>query len=127
MINNLDIQSSRRISEEDVLNFSESIIIMNAFRNTKSLDDWEYVKRRVLLSKISNVNDIDNNIIELSDDYYLPYSNIEFNDDAIVKFISLIEDLKQWCSLLRSIEYVNSNNSNFICFSGFLVVSQRSW
>ena len=38
---------------------------MNVYRNTESYDDWEYAKMRVLLSKVSNVCNIDENIIDV--------------------------------------------------------------
>lgn len=110
LINNLDIQISRNINEDDVVNFCESIITMNVFRNSENLDDWDYAKKRLLLSKVANMNDIDDNIIELNDDYYLPYTNIEFNNETIVKFVSIIDDLKEWCNLLHSIKNVNTDN-----------------
>lgn len=112
LINNKDIQESRLITDEDVRNWSESIISMNAFRNFDNRNDWEYAKRRVLLSKISNINDIDDNIIEFIDGAYIPFSNIGFDDDSIIKFVKLIDDLQSWIDNLSNIKYVNKDNLN---------------
>ena len=110
LISNLDIQNSRGITEDDVKNWTQSIINMNVFRNREYFDDWEYAKRRVLFSKVSGINDEGNNIIELKDGSYLPYSNINFDNESIVKFVSLIDDLKSLNDLLKNMNFVNEEN-----------------
>ena len=64
----------------------------------------------MLLSKVSSINNIDENIVELTDGNYLPYSTISLNDEAIIKFVSLIDDIDSWCNLLNDITYVNKDN-----------------
>ena len=109
IINNKDIQKCKGISEDDVINFANSIVKMNAYRNGTNRDDWEYAKKRVLLSKLSNINDTNNNVIELSNKSYLPYANIEFNDESIVKFINIIDDLDSWLKI-ANIQFINNEN-----------------
>lgn len=110
LINNKDIQLARELTAEDIQNFSESIVAMNVYRNCENSDDWDYAKKRILLSKISGINDINENVIELKCDSYLPYTNIYFDDSAIVKFVKIIEDLKKWQQLLSEIKFVNREN-----------------
>lgn len=110
LINNKDIQNSRNISDKDVRNWSESIVNMNCYRNFNNRNDWEYAKKRVLISKLSSVNDTDNNIVEFNDGKYIPYSNIDFDDESIVKFVNVIDDLQSWLDNILKIEYVNSDN-----------------
>ena len=114
LINNKDIQNARNINEEDVFNWLKSIVAMNAYRNSESRTDWEYVKKRVLLSKISNVNDVDNNIIELTNQAYIPFTNIEFDDQSIIKFVSIIDDLQSWLNCINSMKNINNNNLDII-------------
>ncbi|MBQ8206604.1 MAG: hypothetical protein IJZ77_04000, partial [Bacilli bacterium] len=110
LINNKDIQEARGITDSDVDNFSKSIVAMNVYRKNDNSDDWDYAKKRVLLSKIAGINDVDNNIVELNDDNYLPYSNISFDNASIVKFVKLIDDLSSWQNLLSEIKYINNEN-----------------
>ena len=110
LINNKDIQEARGITDSDVDNFSKSIVAMNVYRKNDNSDDWDYAKKRVLLSKISGINDVDNNIVELKDNDYLPYSNISFDNASIVKFVKLIDDLSSWQKPLREIKYINNEN-----------------
>ena len=110
LINNKDIQEARGITDNDVDNFSKSIVAMNVYRKNDNSDDWDYAKKRVLLSKVAGINDVDNNIVELNDDNYLPYSNISFDNASIVKFVKLIDDLSSWQKLLSEIKYINNEN-----------------
>lgn len=110
LINNHDIQESRGITNDDVINWSKSIIDMNVYRNNEVSDDWEYAKMRVLMSKVSGINDVDNNVVEVLDNEYIPYTNISFDDESIIKFVSLIDDLKQWKDIIQNIEFLNNEN-----------------
>ena len=110
LVNNPDIKQARNISDEDVDTFTNSILSMNVYRNKNSFDDWNYAKHRVLLSKVSSINDIDENIVELNDGSYLPYANISLDDETIIKFVSLIDDINSWCELLKMVEYVTNDN-----------------
>ena len=96
LINNKMIQESRKITENDVENWTKSIIEMNVYRNGKKIDDWQYAKKRVVLSKVSNMNDVGDNIVELKSGKYIPYSNIDFDDSSICRFASMIDDLDCW-------------------------------
>lgn len=104
IVNNSFIKKQRNLNDEEIQNFLDSIIKMNCYRNYPTSDDWEYVKNRVLLAKV-----VDNNqMIELSNQTYLPYSNIQFNDQAIIKFVKLIDDLKEWIFTTSKINYINN-------------------
>lgn len=110
LINNKDIQESRGITELDIINWSKAIIDMNVYRNNNNCDDWDYAKKRVLIAKISGINDINNNIVELSNDKYLPFSSIDFDDESIIRFVDAIDDLSFWLKTISNIEYINNDN-----------------
>ena len=110
LINNEDVKKARNIKIEDIYTFSKAIIDMNAYRNSGDREDWTYIRNRLISSKIVNVNDIDENILCLIDNTYLPFSNISFDDDTILKFVKAIDDLSFWCNVKKDIEYVNSSN-----------------
>ena len=114
LINNQDIQIARGISLNDVECWSRYLVDINAYRNSDLRDDWDYAKKRILLSKVSGVNDIDNNIVEIQNKEYLPFSTIEFDDESIVKFVSIIDDLKEWLNITNKINYINNDNLQLI-------------
>ena len=113
LINNKNVKATRGISDEETTNWLESIIKMNAYRNSENRDDWEYVRNRLLLSKVADTNDI-NNIIEIGDNSYIPFSNINFTDESIVKFVTVIDDLSNWLSNIGSIKYISKYNLELI-------------
>jgi len=114
IISNGDVQKARGITEENVICWCEAIVNMNVYRNGNNREDWDYAKKRVLLSKIVGSNDIDDNIVTLYDKSYMPYSNINLDDESIVKFVSVIDDLNNWIKELSSIEYINKENIEII-------------
>ena len=110
LISNVDVQSARGISMKEVDSWSKYLIDINVYRSTETRDDWDYAKKRILLSKVSGVNDIDNNLVELNNNEYLPFSTIEFDDDSIVRFCSVIDDLNEWLHFTRNTSFINNDN-----------------
>lgn len=110
LINNKDIQMARGITLTDVECWSRYLVDINAYRNSDLRDDWDYAKKRILLSKVSSVNDIDNNVIEIQNKEYLPFSTIEFDDESIVRFVSMIDDLKDWLTTTNKMKFINNDN-----------------
>ena len=100
IITNNAIKYVKKITDEDINNYRASISDMNSYYK----EDWEYAKKRLLISKISDINS-DNNIVEINDDY-LPYSRIGLDDDAIVRFVKIIDDLNDLIKLF------NDSNNN---------------
>lgn len=124
LLNNKIIMAVRNLSYEDVNVYLEAIARMNIFRDRSYQKDFKYIKKRMLLSKIISINQVDNNIITLNDTNtceevnetsskdYMPYTNISLTDDLIIKFIDLIDDLYDWIDnfKLDSIITVDSVN-----------------
>ena len=110
IINNSDIQKTRNITLDDVDNWSRYLIEINAYRNSPERDDWDYARKRILLSKVAGISDIDNNLVELCNKKYLPFSTIDFDSDSIVKFVSVIDDLKSWLNVVNSIKFIDNDN-----------------
>ena len=110
IINNEDIIKTRKLETLDIYTFSKTIVDMNAYRNNNEKDDWKYVKKRLLSSKIVNINDIDQNILCLKEGSYLPFANISLDDNSIVRFVKLIDDLDYLCKVKNDIKYVDSSN-----------------
>lgn len=105
LINNPLIQSVRDISLDQIEQWMNSIYNLNIYRGNLSLDDdWDYIRKRVLLSKISNVN-FDDNIVSLEGEDYIPYSMIGLDDNSIVSFVSILDDLNSWIKTINSVTF----------------------
>lgn len=111
------IQYIREITDEDVQNFADTIISINTHRgigkNTDEfrVDDWVYAKNRLLLSKItdsSGDDDLDKLNIDGRD--YLPYTRIGMDNNAIVKFISLVDDVVNLINIYNNIKIIDKGN-----------------
>ncbi|MCR5506043.1 MAG: exodeoxyribonuclease V subunit gamma [Bacilli bacterium] len=101
------IKEIRNIQEEEITNWMKTIVQLNIHRNHEYLDEWDYLKKRLLLSKVSSIN-FDDNLISLSDGDYLPYSNTQFNDESIVKLVDIINDIASFTNLLKDKEYIDN-------------------
>lgn len=108
LLSNPVIQQARNINEEDIDDYFRTIVDLNLFRNHDFLNDWLYLKKRLLLSKLSSINFSDN-IVSLSDNDYIPYSSIPFNDDNILKVVNLIDDLFDLINLYNSQLTINND------------------
>lgn len=102
LINNNDIKKCRNINDEEIKVIVEAIEELNIYKDNDFFKDWDYLKKRLLLSKVSSINDINNNLISLKEKDYLPYSSISFNDELILKVVHLIDDLNKWIELSNS-------------------------
>lgn len=97
IIVNRTIMKSRGITDDDIKIWMESIVRLHVYRNdTNNRDDWKYIRNRLLLSKLSDINEYKSIIVG---DEYLPYTTIGLSDDSIIRFIDLIDDLNDMISL----------------------------
>ena len=110
VINNPLIKKVRNIDDEEIENWMKSIVELNVYRQHNGVDDWEYARKRLILSKLSDINNVDNNIVNLGDGDHLPYTNIGFSDDSIVKFINIIDDLRSWLDVLSKIKTLDKDS-----------------
>ncbi len=112
LINNKAIQKARDITSENVDEWQQSILAMNVFRNGKKTDDWDYAKKRLVLSKVADLNSSEHNIVELNDGSYMPYTRIALDDDSVIKIIEIIDDLQAWISLFEKTAFLSVNRLN---------------
>ncbi len=126
-VTNPAVMKARNLTKEDADSFVKCILKANVYRNSSrnddrdqkpdwiddwnylKIDDWDYIKKRLLLSKVVDINDHNQNIVTLSDVDYLPYSSIDMDDERIVKFISLIDDLDSWLKFMEG-EYMKKED-----------------
>ena len=108
LVNNSLIQEVRGISKDDVTNFMKAIVELNVYRNNDKFDDWDYIKKRLVLSKVSDMNSDNGGLVALPSGFYLPYTNISFDNNAIARFVKIIDDVKSYLKTLRNIKGVDS-------------------
>ena len=101
LVTNPIIQQVRGIDNDEVEGWMTSIVNLNIHRNHSFLNDWHYIKTRLLLSKVSSVNFLDN-VVALKSGDYLPYTTIQFEDSSIKRIVSIIDDLDSFVNLLTN-------------------------
>jgi len=104
LIENSIIARKYELSEEDVDIISSTIIDTNVYRIHESCNDWDYLKKRLLLEKLTN------NETEIGDSKYLPYSSMELDDLLICKIIQLIDNLDTFIANLSNITVINDES-----------------
>lgn len=92
LINNPVVRASRFITEDDVNNWKKWIMETNTYRNRINRDDWEIVKNRLLLSRLT-----DETINGLS-----PYEPIGIENSVLFRFMDLIDNLEEWVGLRKT-------------------------
>lgn len=104
------VKNARSITNEQNEEFKQAILKMRVYSSGETSDDWQYAKKRILLSKVVDQNDIDNNIVALKDDKYMPFSSIGLDDDGIIKFIKIIDDMNTLIDLCKNADTINSKS-----------------
>lgn len=111
IVSNKIILKNYDIDEENLKSLFDSIVNLNIYRDRLSSNDWDYFKKRLLLSKISSSN-FSNCEIILKDGVYLPYNNIAFNDELIYKISNIIDNIFEFVSLCKAEKYINKSLLN---------------
>ena len=109
LITNPLIRKVKNITDEQIEQWMNSIYSLKIFRGSIGLyDDWEYIRKRILLSKFSNVNFEDNKVLVQGKDF-IPYSSIGLDDDSIVSLVSIIDNIKSWTEMINAENITNTN------------------
>ena len=108
LVSNRLIQRVRGIDDSDVSSFIDAFVDMKIYRKRPSFDDFDFGKKRILISKlVGGVSTLDN-VVDLDTIKAKPYSSIELDDERIVKLDSVIDDLNSFlglgCDFLSHIE-----------------------
>ena len=100
LVSNPVIKRVREIEDEEIQNWMQTIVTLNVYRQHEHQNDWNYIKKRLLLSKVSSVNFTDN-VVSLNEGDYLPYTNIGFDDESIIKLVNIINDIDGFLAFLK--------------------------
>lgn len=94
LISNGLVMKTNELCDIDVNTIINVIIDTNTYRNSQrkesAFDDWDYLKKRIILSKFVGEDAVLDNIVELGSEKFIPFSNIGLNDELKTKFIDLI-------------------------------------
>ena len=110
ILSNSLVKKIRNIDDVEIDSWIKAIKNLNIYRK----EDWLYLKNRLLVSKISDINDSNDEVI-FNDFKAIPYQSIGLNDDSIVKIIMLIDDLNEFLNLTKT-PFVNETFLDSIMF-----------
>ena len=109
LISNPLVQKVRNIDEEHIEQWMNCIYSLNVYRGKLNKDDdWDYFRKRVLLSKMSDVN-FEDNVVSIEGNDYIPYSVIGLDNDSIVLLISILDNIKSWFETMESISFTDKD------------------
>ena len=122
LASNKIVMNVRGINEEDLDEFKNALINTNTYRQNERYDDWDYLRKRIILSKITDYNlDFKDNITKIDNVYYQSYDSLFLSDEIKTKILSLIDDLNEFIKLdnnIKSFDDINKINDilrKFIC------------
>lgn len=110
LVSNKMIAKARGIREDEAESFKECILKMEVYRTLKTRDDFDYARKRLLLSLVSSINDDGENIITLKGKDYIPYSSIDMDHEAIAKFVKVINDLESFKKTMEQSTVIDSES-----------------
>lgn len=98
IITNPDVIKVRKLNANKVNEIIKILDRINVYRDNASvgINDFSYAVKRFLLEKLLGPELIDENIVTISDNDYLPYGNISMDDETIEKLVSIIDDISSF-------------------------------
>ena len=103
------VKKARNITDEDIDNIKKLFVDNNIY----SVEDFCYLKTRMLLSKFSTSNLI-NPLVELTSNKYIPLCNITLTDELIIKIVTIIDDLFNILNLFDDLSSIDHTNIDSI-------------
>lgn len=114
LLNNKIIQAIFELSIDDINICLNAIAKMNVFRNRDFMDDWDYFKKRIIISKIVDINQENNDVIMLSGKDYTPFTDISLTNELIIKFTQIIDDLTDFVRKLNTKLTITEDIINYL-------------
>jgi len=104
LIENKIISKKYEFSDEEIKTIRKTILNTNVFRKFEASDDWDYLKKRLLLDKLVNEE------TEIGDKTYIPYASLDLTNGTINKVIEIIDNLDEFIDALSKIDKVNEQS-----------------
>ena len=105
LISNPIIKKNRGITDEDIKVIKEIIVNLNIKRennNSNTIKDFTYLKTRLLLNQVLDINILDHNITCISDKPYIPFNSIGLTDSIVCSIVDTIDDLNNIIEFYKS-------------------------
>ena len=103
MIRNSMFRWVHGIEEEDVALWTDTILSTGTHRIGNSGDDWDALKKRLLLSVlVSNDNRFEHRV-NLGGTEYLPYSNMGMDRTSLNRLIDIVKLFQEWTGFFRAL------------------------
>ncbi len=104
IIKNPMIQIVNGFTDKDASMWMDIVIATNTHRNAKNSgkikDDWDYLKKRLLVSVLVSDSSSVENIVTFADKTKcLPYSYMDLDNSSMCKMLDIIEKLGKWNKL----------------------------
>ena len=110
LLDNGSVRYARGIDEDQASSFKDDLVEMNVFRSSdkNGLDDWEYAKKRVILSSLIGQEDED--MYKSGSESYHPYEGRFEEDEDKSKFLSLLDDLASFLEAVKDHKDISSED-----------------
>lgn len=90
------IKKNRHLSDDDINVIKETLVSLNIKRentNSNTINDFTYLKTRLLINQIVDINILDHNILEINDKKYYPFTSFDLTSEIISQLVDTIDDL----------------------------------
>ncbi len=105
LLSNPIIKKNRGITDEDIKVIKEIVLNLNIKRentNSNTIKDFTYLKTRLLLNQVLDINILDHNITSICDKRYIPFDSINLTDSIVSTIIDTIDDLNNIIEFYKS-------------------------
>ncbi len=113
LLSNSLIKKNRGLSDDDIDIIKDVLVKLNIKReNTKSntIKDFTYLKTRLLMNQILDVNILDNNTIEIADKKYIPFDSIGLTNEIITAIVDTIDSINSIIEFYKNNNLISSSN-----------------
>ena len=111
------IKKNRHLNDDDINIIKDVLVNLNIKReNTKSetINDFTYLKTRLLINQVLDINISDHNTIDINSKKYIPFNSISLTDSIISVLVDTINDLNNIIKF-----YQECNESNKVDMESF--------
>ncbi len=110
LLNQTIIKEKYMIDQYDVKDFIQIILKLNVYNNI----DFDYLKKRLILSLVADPNDEDNKKVLVGDNLYYAYKEIFLDNDNILKIVKIIDSVESYINIIKNTKTVSISESNKI-------------
>ncbi len=98
LLSNSLIKKNRHLSDDDIKVIKDILVNLNIKReniNSNTIKDFTYLKTRLLLNQVLDINILDHNITNINNKDYIPFNSISLNETISCVIVDTINDLNK--------------------------------